>query len=762
MAEPSETTGVRLLKRLPDAALCAVALLLVAAATRRIWGADFWWQWATGRWVSEHGIPHLDVFSYTAAGRPWIEMRWLYCWALFRWTSALGFPAAVVAKVVALLAAFGLVTRSVLERNGRAVAALALSVAVLASTQRFYVRPEIFTYLMFAVFVWVLERHRRRGGRWVWALPALQVVWTNSHTEFVLGPCLVGLAFAVGAGRWLLARRSEPERGAELRRGVRTLGIVLALTAAACLVNPYGAAGALFPFQLFAELRGSAFKDAISEFRGPFTFGTGWVALRYYEALIALCAVSVAVNLRRLDPFRTLLVASQLYLSILAIRNLPLFALAAVPFVIDNFQRARWPRPDGATRRRAAVLASSAVILLCAWQTWALVTDRFNVEQGDTNQFGVGIAASRYPEGAVRFLTEHHLDGRIFHSMRAGAYLISRGYPVYIDPRLEVYGETAFGTYLSALRDPAIWQREMERWKVETLLLEPGAGAVEFALRSGRWLPVYADETSIVFVSTTSSSGLASLVGSVAAASAVAGVRERLPEVAVGANRSPWRKVRSPAPYEAFAGLLLELGRIREARPFVSDAARLSPDPSSDLARLATLDAMLGTRSASAPKAEPVVGAKPESTEALLQLAARKAGAGDLGGARSILERSVAADPKSVTAWAYLGKVCGALGDVDAAQASLERAIQLAPDDARHRANLGRILINAGHVQPGEARLEEALRLTPGDPALYRDLAATKASQGEFAAARDLVRRGLAVAPGNPELLAIARNLVGR
>src|ERR1700722_10653094 len=30
-----------------------------------------------GRWIASHGIPHQEVFTTAAQGRPWIDQQWL-------------------------------------------------------------------------------------------------------------------------------------------------------------------------------------------------------------------------------------------------------------------------------------------------------------------------------------------------------------------------------------------------------------------------------------------------------------------------------------------------------------------------------------------------------------------------------------------------------------------------------------------------------------------------------------------------------------
>src|SRR5580698_6585703 len=57
--------------------LCYVAAF--AAGIKQLREPDIWWQLLSGRWMLEHRqVTHTDVFSYTMAGKPWINVKWLY------------------------------------------------------------------------------------------------------------------------------------------------------------------------------------------------------------------------------------------------------------------------------------------------------------------------------------------------------------------------------------------------------------------------------------------------------------------------------------------------------------------------------------------------------------------------------------------------------------------------------------------------------------------------------------------------------------
>lgn len=559
-------------------ALTGPLLLLVAASLRCIWEVDYWWQLKTGEFVAKHGIPATDVFSYTMNGRPWIELRWLYCLGLHYLVTGAGAAAAIIAKAAILLVSFALVTAAVLNRRNGVAAAIMLMLAILAAQQRFFVRPELITYLMFGAYVWLIARYRRRPGRLIWLLPLLQVLWTNAHTTFVLGPVVVGLLLAAMLIEQVVDRRHSAGR-------LATVGGLVAGTAAACFVNPYGLEGVRFPFQLLSQIRGTVFKEHISEFRSPFDFGSAYTAVVYYEILIAVCALVAAGALwrtRRLDPFWTLLCLSQLYLSSLAIRNLPLFALAAVPFVLVHLPHAA-PADDEGGRtsqgRWLRAVLTAGVLGTCGVESWAIVTDRAAARQGDTNQFGLGIAEHRFPSRAYRFLRDSQLDGRVFATMAESSFLLFHEVPVFFDPRLEVYGEAHFARAMRIQQNTTEWRAAAVEYGFQIALVEIGSSMLN-RLEEDRenWRLVYFDDAAAIYLRNGYRDDLPRIESAADFERCTAGLRAILAPPTPWARLGVFERARSAAYYTRVAQALLVWHQDHLAAPFARDAVAANPD----------------------------------------------------------------------------------------------------------------------------------------------------------------------------------------
>jgi len=244
-----------------DAVLIGLFLALAfLLGVFRLKDTDFYWHLRTGDLIRQTGrIPHVDFYTYTRAGAPWIDLHWVFQ-VLISWVYELGgVPALTLAKgVVTCVALLLLITA---RRRTWPVWAMVLAwlPALLVLSGRMYIRPETLTLLYLSIFLAVLVRWDRRP-RLAWLLPITQAAWVNSHGLFILGPIVLGFALIDAALR----------RGAlasDRRRWWSTIIPAAAATGLACLLNPYGIRGALYPLELASTMRSPDFSGTIAELK---------------------------------------------------------------------------------------------------------------------------------------------------------------------------------------------------------------------------------------------------------------------------------------------------------------------------------------------------------------------------------------------------------------------------------------------------------------------------------------------------------------
>jgi len=478
---------------------------------------DLGWQLATGRWVAQHHwVFSTDVFSYTAAGNPWIYPA--LSGLIFYLTFQVGGYAML--SWIGALASAGTVAL-LLRRNSLAVATMAVLAAPLIAN-RTQPRAEMFTTILFAAFLSLLWRYYRTGHAALWLLPLLTILWVNLHPGFVAG-------LALCAGYTLLETLDlsfKQKRSAALAR-LRRAWPWLAGTAAATLVNPWG------PFiylTLIRQQRVQAVHSAwIVEWE---SVRPSWASVQqalnwrdpqssFWWLMIAV-AVGFCFALWRKHWGAAIFLAGSAYFAMEHVRLQALFACVAVVVggsLIGDVSRDSWKEffaLSSSGSRRFEIAASVGLLLVIATLAGArctdLVSNRYYMRSTQLAVFGAGLSWW-YPERAVDFIEREKLPANIFNGYTLGGYVIWRLFPEYrdyIDNRALPFGpELFFRGYDLATEPPnsEAWRREVDARGINTIIvpLARYQGMTLFPplhafCRSSLWRPVYLDETSVVFL----------------------------------------------------------------------------------------------------------------------------------------------------------------------------------------------------------------------------------------------------------------------
>ena len=244
---------------LADAGL--VALLLALAFLLGVFplkDADIYWHLRTGDWIRQMGrVPRTDLFTFTREGIPWIDLHWIFQVAISGLYERGGVVALNLAKCSVTCVAVLLMVTARRRDWPVWVMLVAWLPALLVLGGRIYVRPETLTLLYLSIFLAVLTRWDRHPFLTI-ALPIVQVAWVNSQGLFVLGPIILVFGLVDAA---LHRGAFAPDR----RRWWWIVGIGSVSTFAACLVNPYGIAGALYPIELAATMSNPVFSQTVAE-----------------------------------------------------------------------------------------------------------------------------------------------------------------------------------------------------------------------------------------------------------------------------------------------------------------------------------------------------------------------------------------------------------------------------------------------------------------------------------------------------------------
>jgi tetratricopeptide (TPR) repeat protein len=247
------------LTKIADAALIALFLFLTALlGAFPLKDADIYWHLRTGDLIRQTGaVPRYDIFTFTRAGAPWIDLHWIFQIAISCVHEHGGVVGLNLAKCgVTCVAMLLLVTA---RRREWPVWVIVLSwlPALMVLGGRMYVRPETLSLLYLSIFLAVILRWDRYP-RLALVLPLVQVAWVNTQGLFVFGPVILIFGLVDAALRRGIF-------GLEQRKWWRTILVASLATGAACFVNPYGPRGALYPLELAGTMSNPIFSLAVAE-----------------------------------------------------------------------------------------------------------------------------------------------------------------------------------------------------------------------------------------------------------------------------------------------------------------------------------------------------------------------------------------------------------------------------------------------------------------------------------------------------------------
>jgi hypothetical protein len=596
----------KLLSVLPYSALFVV----LAFALRRLDDFDTFWHLASGRWIAQHhAIPYKDVLSFTVPQNEWINLQWLYDLLVYAVWGAVGPSGLVILSAACFIATFALMARHLARYVGPVACALLLIWVAATVNERFLIRPEMASFLLLAAVQLVLADGRRNPRRLRWLVP-LMILWVNMHSLFIVGvaaiACAIGGAFLAEAPFLPASWRFDSAWPEASRRALQRWG---AAAVAATIVNPYLLRALLFPLELMKRIDGSnGVYQTIGEFRRPFSGYFQTFAIGSYQAFVfAFVGLAVLAGLLRAEARRkaagphaevgerfdvaVLAFASALaWLSLLARRNIGIFAIGAVPcvgaclgIVVAQLPKS-WTARSGTPVRVAAVLVLAVAVTVGSLG----VSNRWYAMTGETHEFGLGLFESNFQTRATQFFREQKLPGPTYNDMTTGGYLTwddPSGKGVYLDGRLEVYDTPFFSAYLKNVHDFEAWKRDADARGIQSATVYYGWGIDYDLIRaldaSGEWMLVYYDETVVIYVR---AAGHGDVIK--AARDAFARTwRARNDEALLAPPRTyRWQwSIDRPNGLIAYATLLEVFGDLEEAAKWFERAIKLGLAPKSEI-----------------------------------------------------------------------------------------------------------------------------------------------------------------------------------
>jgi len=461
---------------------------LAAMTARSATDPDLWWHLRSGQWIVETGhVPHTDPFSFTRGGHAWVAHEWLSEVIFYGLWKVAGIPALIIFSSLITTAGFLLLYWRCPAPAHWAAAATVLG--AWASAPCWGTRPQMFTFTLASLFLWLLEQADDCPWQLLW-IPPLFLLWVNLHGGFAVGP-VVMLLYAAGLACEAVAG-TTPWHTA---RGIMGR-VLLAILACFALVplNPSGARLYRYPLE---TVNAATLRGLIVEWLSP-----DFHQSMYLPCLIVIMLLTVCLAWSRFAvKGRVLLPLFFMLLSALdAVRHIPIFVLIAIPVIagaLSDCSESTQLNSSRPTNPRFRPRLNQAVVILMiaftAWRWTSLVRDQPARE------------AALFPQRAVDFLRANHQPTRLFAYYDWGGYALAKLYPqyrVFVDGRSDLYGDDILSQSQTAVLLHNGWRGILDDWNVDTILIPIDFALTQALFMDSGWAVPYRDSQAVIFVRT--------------------------------------------------------------------------------------------------------------------------------------------------------------------------------------------------------------------------------------------------------------------
>jgi hypothetical protein len=435
-----------------------------------------------------------DIFSFRTVGYPSIPHEWLSQVLFARIYDWLGLDGIVLITALIIMLTWSIIYYEALRKSKSFFTAMIFTVLGVGASQIHVLpRPHIFTYILTAFWIALLERVNGQKPRAGWALPFVMLFWVNLHGMFVIGIMIWGMYLA---GDFL----DHPSKAWFSSGKAKALMLGGALSLAATLFSPSG-------FHIWAAIKSLAsnayITSRIPEYQSAnFHMPETWP----FIMILLFMIIGFARTREKISWIHLLLALSFTGLALYSSRMIPLFAIVVTPIAAKAF--AGWMQNEYYESRLFVIEKNIHKINLSSnGLLWVLVlivavTMLFNSGKAiDPENRGNVYDEYFFPVGATTWLQHHPQEGHMFNEFDWGGYLLFNLWPdqqIFMDGHTHIYGEELTREYERVVTLGTGWEEILAKYQVTWAIVRANAPLVKALSESGNWVIAYQDQTAII------------------------------------------------------------------------------------------------------------------------------------------------------------------------------------------------------------------------------------------------------------------------
>ncbi|HNW25175.1 MAG TPA: hypothetical protein PLG15_03290 [Candidatus Gastranaerophilaceae bacterium] len=392
---------------------------------------DLWARLIAGMGFVQGGhVLKQDFLSYTPT-HTWFDHEWgsgviFYLVQHFFPTAGL-----IVLNAVLIFILFFIITKIVNLRGVKVTTAynfifylfafLAIAINVMEP-----IRCQMFSFIFFALFIYILELARKGQNRPLWLLPFIMIIWNNLHGGCVSG---IGLICLYILGEFLN------------KKMFKKYIFTLIPTILVLVINPWG-----FSYLNFLIDAVTMKRPDIMEWWGLFhkIHIHNFLIFKLFSLTMILTYLISSVknfSYKNIDKTKFLILSVTLYQAIIHIKMIPFFVISATCFLYDDFYtlldniikfiKQKLKIPAEFFGEKFIVKKEFAIycfIIICSIATI------------HTNNLGIILKSDKFAYKEIEFLKINNIKGNLFLNFGQGSYAAYKLYPnikIFMDGRYE-------------------------------------------------------------------------------------------------------------------------------------------------------------------------------------------------------------------------------------------------------------------------------------------------------------------------------------
>lgn len=377
--------------------------------------ADIWFLLSHGRYVLNNGFPHTDILSMHT-GLNFVMQQWLSSVIFYIIYNYLGKIAFYIFIFLMNLVITYLIYKLCLIISNKKFSSCFITVITMILLQRWYIvpRPQIFTYIILIMVLIMLELYSSKRKKYLNYMPLLSILLINFHGS--MWPML--FVFCMPYVAELILKKDKDV--------FRLIGIMI-ISIVVSLINPYGLESLTYSIKSYGL---DSIRTVVGEMRSFNLLGeefavywSGFVLLLFFICNFIILKYSKKKNIR---VAHLLLFYGTFFMSLSSIRNISLFIIATLPFLVKYFEF-KDIKSFNLSREWCINYGIILILFLGVFAT-AIINKNYEFVHA--------------VDDAVVYLNENaSKDIKLYTEYSYGSVFEYHGYKPYLDARAEVFVE---------------------------------------------------------------------------------------------------------------------------------------------------------------------------------------------------------------------------------------------------------------------------------------------------------------------------------